>query len=153
MPVPTVGEIHAAIEVIRNTYSQCFHEWMPAVIARAEELGGWVYTMHGRPRFLPELVHGDKYQRKHAARQAISHVVQGTAADFLRFALFRLDAVLPPEVRMLVSVHDEILFEVAAETASGYVPLIVETMQLGQPLAPVPITVDVKVAANWHDAH
>ena len=153
VPVPTVGEIHAAIEVIRNTYSQCFHEWMPAVIARAEELGGWVYTMHGRPRFLPELVHGDKYQRKHAARQAISHVVQGTAADFLRFALFRLDAVLPPEVRMLVSVHDEILFEVAAETASGYVPLIVETMQLGQPLAPVPITVDVKVAANWHDAH
>ena len=151
--VPTVGDIHAGIVVIRDTYSQCFHEWMPAVIARAEELGGWVYTMYGRPRFLPELVNGDKYQRKHAARQVISHIVQGTAADIMRFALFRLDAVLPPEVAMLLSVHDEIVFEAPVADAGGAIPLIVETMQLGQPLAPVPITVDVKVAANWYDAH
>ena len=153
MKVPTVGEIHAAIEVIRDTYSRCFHEWMPAVIARAEETGGWVYTMYGRPRYLPELVHGDKYQRKHAARQAISHIVQGTAADIMRFAMFRLDTELPPEVAMLLSVHDEIVLEAPVATATDYMPLIVETMQLGQPLMPVPITVDVKVAANWYAAH
>ena len=155
VPVPTVAEVHASIVAIRDAYPTLFYEWIPTAIDRCREQGGWAYTLYGRPQFIPEILSPDKYERKHGARKCISHIIQGTAGDIMRQALYGLGAYCRdhPCLALLLDVHDEVVPECDSECASDHLADIVRIMQLGQPLAPVPLVVDIKVAANWEAAH
>ena len=79
--------------------------------------------------------------------------IQGTAADILKLAMIDTHAALAriPTARMILTVHDELLFEVSAEYADETVALVRERMQGAAELR-VPLTVDVGVGPNWNDA-
>jgi DNA polymerase-1 len=80
--------------------------------------------------------------------------IQGTAADILKRAMIDLHAALPHEglaARMILTVHDELLFESPADQADAAAALVKERMERAVALT-VPLTVDVGVAANWRDA-
>ena len=80
--------------------------------------------------------------------------IQGTAADILKLAMIALHAALPASglrARMILTVHDELLFEVAREDAEAAEHVIRERMERAAELM-VPLTVDIGIGENWHDA-
>jgi len=79
--------------------------------------------------------------------------IQGTAADIMKRAMIDVHAALEtrPDARMILTVHDELLFEVPRSRADEYAEIVRDTMQRAAHLA-VPLTVDVGVGDNWNDA-
>jgi len=110
------------------------------------ERRGYVVNMFGRKRRLS----GDY-------RKAFNALIQGTATDICKIAMVRLAEALPDFVKMLLQVHDELLFEVPKDAAPSVLEQIVEVMEKpitgldGTPFS-VPIRVDAKIAASWADA-
>ena len=114
---------------------------------------GIVKTMYGRRRLVPEL-HSRDFQRKAAAeREAVNMPIQGTAADILKRAMIDTHAALAaePGARMILTVHDELLFEVPRARAEQVAELVQDHMQSAAALK-VPLTVDVGIGENWKDA-
>lgn len=112
---------------------------------------GYVETLFGRRRNLPELNSSNGQIRSQAERIAVNLPVQGTAADILKLAMIACDAELPkisPKSRMILTVHDELVFEVPdsdVQKVSTFVKKIMENVyQLDAPLV-----ADVKVGDNW----
>ena len=154
--IPTVAEIHGGIMQLYDIYPVYFHEWVPAAIEKCREMGGWAYTLYGRPRCLPDILSSDKYLRKHAERQCISHIIQGTAADIMRFAILEVDEYCTRMANMLwliLTVHDELVVGCALLEAYDYVEGIARVMELSQPLDPIPLRVDVNVGRTWASCH
>ena len=114
---------------------------------------GVVKTLYGRRRLVPELNSRNVQIRQAAEREAVNMPIQGTAADILKLAMIDTHAALArvPTARMILTVHDELLFEVAAERADETAALVQERMQNAAELR-VPLTVDVGIGANWADA-
>ena len=115
---------------------------------------GVVKTMFGRRRLTPELNSRDFQRRSAAEREAVNMPIQGTAADILKRAMIDIHAGLPKRnlrTRMILTVHDELLFEAPKEEADEAAALVRETMSGAVTLA-VPLDVDVGVAGNWRDA-
>jgi DNA polymerase I len=112
---------------------------------------GVVTTMYGRRRLVPELNSRNGQMRSAAERVAVNLPIQGTAADIMKRAMIDVDAALKPETRMILTVHDELLFEVPKEQAEEAAELVREKMQNAASLK-VPLTVDVGIADNWRDA-
>src|SRR3954464_13690089 len=111
---------------------------------------GLVKTIDGRRRRMRE-PHGRDFQRRAAAeREAVNMPIQGTAADILKRAMIDVHAALlpHPEARMILTVHDELLFEVPAARADEFSALVRDRMQ-GAAVMKVPLTVDVGVGENW----
>ena len=79
---------------------------------RAGSNTGEVRTLYGRRRYLPNIYSASPADAAEARRQAVNTIIQGTAADLLKLALIRLHDALPDEVRMLLPVHDSVLFQV-----------------------------------------
>ncbi len=119
----------------------------------AARTSGVVKTLYGRRRLVPELNSRNVQIRQAAEREAVNMPIQGTAADILKLAMIDTHAALAriPGARMILTVHDELLFEVAAERADETVALVRESMQGAAHLS-VPLTVDVGVGLNWADA-
>lgn len=116
---------------------------------------GYVESLYGRRLWLPGINDNRGTVRRHAERQAINGPIQGTAADIMKFAMIDVAAMLKREgfkTRMLLTVHDELLFEAPDEEVETVMPAIVETMQNAYDLD-VPLLVDAKAADNWLDAH
>ena len=116
---------------------------------------GFVETVFGRRLYLPEIRSGNVHRRQYAERTAINAPMQGTAADVIKRAMLVLDAWLAESkapVRMIMQVHDELVFEVASEAVDDVTPLIRERMCGAADLA-VPLVVDVGVGDNWDEAH
>ena len=116
---------------------------------------GFVETVFGRRLYLPEIRSGNVHRRQYAERTAINAPMQGTAADVIKRAMLVLDAWLAESkapVRMIMQVHDELVFEVASEAVDEVTPLIRERMCGAADLA-VPLVVDVGVGDNWDEAH
>jgi DNA polymerase-1 len=112
---------------------------------------GFVTTLLGRRRFIPELQERNPNLRAAGERMAINMPIQGTAADIIKLAMIRVADRLRREgfrARMLLQVHDELLFEVPRDEVARLAPVVRETMESAMPLD-VPLTVDLKSADDW----
>lgn len=117
---------------------------------------GVVRTLTGRQRLMPELNSRNGQIRAAAERETVNMPIQGTAADILKQAMINVAAALarhnataPVPSRMILTVHDELLFEAPIEDVPVITELVRDTMQSAFPLA-VPLTVDVGAGANWN---
>jgi DNA polymerase-1 len=127
-----------------------------AFIDRTLEEGratGIVKTMYGRKRLVPELMSRDFQRRSAAEREAVNLPIQGSAADILKRAMIDVHAALAPhpDARMILTVHDELLFEVPEARAEELAEIIRAKMQSAAALK-VPLTVDVGIGTNWKEA-
>jgi DNA polymerase-1 len=117
---------------------------------------GWVSTLLGRRRSIPELRMSNPALRGAGERMAINMPIQGTAADIIKIAMIRLPEKLkaarvdgrPLRARVLLQVHDELVLEVPRDEVDTVVPIIRETME-GALKLDVPLTVDIKVGDDW----
>ena len=116
---------------------------------------GYVATLTGRRRYLPDINSRNQNIRGNAERQAINMPIQGTAADMIKIAMIRLDTSIREKKmksRMLLQVHDELVFEVPREEEEKMTALVTDGMQNAMTLS-VPIKVDVGTGKNWLEAH
>ena len=112
---------------------------------------GFVTTLLGRRRYLPELTARNGALRAAGERMAINMPIQGTAADGMKIAMVRVDEALRSRglrSRMLLQVHDELVFETDEDELSELAGLARDIMRAALPLD-VPLEVDLKVGANW----
>jgi len=127
-----------------------------AFIDRTLEEGratGIVKTMFGRRRLVPELNSRNYQIRSAAERMAVNMPIQGSAADIMKLAMIDVHAALAPhpQARMILTVHDELLFEVPEEQADEISAIVRDKMQSAVTLR-VPLTVDIGIGPNWKDA-
>jgi DNA polymerase-1 len=114
---------------------------------------GYVTTLLNRIRYIPEIKSKDWSTRQFGERTAINTPIQGTAADMIKLAMIRIHRQLKekfPEVKMILQVHDELVFEVPENQIELVKPLIREGMETVLELS-VPIKVDIHVGRNWND--
>ena len=112
-----------------------------------------VKTLFGRVRPMPDINSKNATQRGFAERTAVNTPLQGTAADLIKIAMIRIDALLRErgmKSRMTLQVHDELVFEVPENEVEVMQPLVREHMEKVHKLA-VPLQVDMEVGANWRD--
>jgi len=116
-------------------------------------VSGVVKTMYGRRRLVPELTSKNGQIRSAAERVAVNMPIQGTAADIMKRAMIDVHAALAskPQGRMILTVHDELLFEVPKDEAEEFAAMVRDRMQAAAPLN-VPLTVDVGIGMNWKEA-
>jgi DNA polymerase I len=115
---------------------------------------GVVRTMAGRRRLVPNLTSRNFQMRAQAEREAVNMPIQGSAADILKKAMIDLHAELPRrglKTRMILTVHDELLFESPRDEADDAAAFVRDRMENAMALS-VPLTVDVGIAGNWRDA-
>ena len=147
-----------AAEIIDNYFKQypAIKEFMDRTIAEARE-SGYVETLAGRRRYFPDLTSGNPTIRGNAERAAINTPIQGSAADMIKLAMIRIDALLretPYQTKMLLQVHDELVFDLAPDEQEELVPKILHAMQTALPLpGDVPILVEHGTGSNWLAAH
>ncbi len=126
--------------------------WLDRTIEEAR-VNGYVKTLMGRRRYLPEITASDRNTRSAAERMAVNAPVQGTAADIIKVAMIRLDQALAgTRSRLLLQVHDELVVEAPAEDAEGVAKQMKEIME-GAMTLDVPIRVDVGIGKNWAEIH
>jgi len=116
---------------------------------------GYVETLFGRRLYLYEINSRNQGLRAGAERAAINAPMQGTAADIIKRAMITVDAWLASlggEARMIMQVHDELVFEVRDDAVDGISAGVRERMAAAAELA-VPLIVDIGVGANWDEAH
>jgi len=147
------GEAASIIDGYFDVYSGV-REFTEKTLQQAREKG-YVQTLLNRRRYLPELASKNPNIRQYGERMAVNTPIQGTAADLIKVAMLRVHEGLSGEVpgaRMLLQVHDELVFEVPegqTQTASAFVSGIMEeVMDLD-----VPLVVDVGWGKNWAEAH
>ena len=143
------AEAQAFINTYFATYSGISY-YMLAITERARTQG-FVTTLLGRKRQIPELAARNPTLRAAGERMAINMPIQGTAADIVKIAMIRLDERLRAggfRARPLLQVHDELLLEVPRDEVDRLVPILRETMEGALPLD-VPLTVDIKVGDDW----
>jgi len=116
---------------------------------------GYVRTLLGRRRYLPDLSSRNRVLRNSAERMAVNTVIQGTAADLIKQAMVQLARALPAaglRSRMILQVHDELVFEVPKDEEEGLRALVRDRMQAVGPLR-VPLRVEIGSGRNWREAH
>jgi DNA polymerase-1 len=116
---------------------------------------GFVETVFGRRLYLPEINSRNGNRRQYAERSAINAPMQGTAADIIKRAMIAVYDWLendPIDARMIMQVHDELVFEVAARQAEALSERIRDIMCNAAELS-VPLKVDIGVGKNWDEAH
>jgi DNA polymerase-1 len=125
-------------------------EFIDRTLAEGRERG-WVTTLLGRRRYLPDLRSQNPVARNAAERMAMNAPVQGTASDMIKIAMVRLHAALAARglrARMLLQVHDELLFEAPPDEVQAVEALARDVMESALPLR-VPVVVDVKSGKDW----
>jgi DNA polymerase I len=152
-----IGVTQQAAQDFINAYFAGFpsvRQFIDDLLARARETGV-VKTMFGRRRLVPDLNNRNPQIRSRAEREAVNMPIQGSAADILKRAMIDVHATLPMlaggRTRMILTVHDELLFEAPKETADESAALLREVMEQAVPLR-VPLVVDVGIGENWKDA-
>jgi DNA polymerase-1 len=128
--------------------------YMDESIRRARELG-YVTTMFGRRRYLPDIHSRNQVVRGNAERNAINAPLQGSAADIIKIAMVRIASRLGqemPEAKMILQVHDELIFEVDTAHVEKVAMIVKEEMKGAAQLS-VPLEVDTGTGYNWLEAH
>jgi len=126
--------------------------FIDATLAEGREKG-YVATLLGRRRHLPELKSSNPNARGIAERMAMNAPIQGTASDLIKIAMVRMARELQGrglQSRMLLQVHDELLFEVPEEELGGLEPVAREIMESALTLS-VPLKVDIKTGRDWSE--
>ncbi len=129
-------------------------EFMDRTRAQAHTLG-YVETVFGRRLYLPEINASNQQRRQYAERTAINAPMQGTAADLIKLAMLAVDAWIRTsgdDVKMIMQVHDELVFEVQAAGVDAAKEHIRQCMT-GVAQLSVPLVVDIGVGHNWDVAH
>ena len=146
------AEAHKYIESYFKRYASV-RGHMDAMIADARRTQS-VSTLLGRTRALPEINAKRPQERNYAERIARNTPIQGSAADILKLAMLRVARGLSrfPEVRLLLTVHDELVFEVPDSNLDDFRPWVKHEMEAAYELA-VPLVVDVHAGLSWGDAH
>ena len=132
-----------------KTYSGV-KSWIDHTIEEAREKG-YVTTLLGRKRYVPDLRSSNKNIRAAAERIAVNTPIQGTSADMIKKAMIRIHHRLKKEglsSKLLIQVHDELIFEVPDKEIEILKPLVTEEMEGALPLR-VPVKVGIKIGANW----
>ena len=122
------------------------------VLAREQ---GYVETLFGRRLYLPEINARNKMRAQAAERTAINAPMQGTAADIIKRAMLAVDGWLQgdgPDAKMIMQVHDELVFEVASDQVAAVSDKICQLMSAAAELA-VPLLVEAGAGDNWDEAH
>lgn len=128
-------------------------QYMHDIVEEAKQ-NGYVKTMLERRRYLPDIHNRNFAQRSFAERTAMNTPIQGTAADIIKLAMVQVDAVLTErklKSRMLLQVHDELVFEVPEDELELMKKLVPETMEGALKLS-VPLKADVSFGNNWYEA-
>lgn len=128
-----------------------FMDELPEKAAR----DGFVTTLLGRKRYLPDLNNPNKVAQQAARRMAVNTVMQGSAADIMKVAMIRVHDAIQREklpARMILQVHDELILEVREDAAGDAEKLLRREMEKVYPLS-VPLVVDSATGKNWDEAH
>lgn len=144
-------------EIIESYFKQYpgVKEYMNRTIAFARE-HGYVETVTGRRRALRDITSANANVRGAAERNAINSPIQGTAADMIKIAMISIQQALNAgnyQTRMILQVHDELVFELYQPEKEILFPIIEEKMKTAIPSLRVPILVEMGVGPNWLDAH
>ncbi len=116
---------------------------------------GYVETLFGRRLYLPEITSRNAARRQYAERTAINAPMQGTAADIIKRAMISTDQWLfseKPEAKMIMQVHDELVFEIADDQLD-YCTAKIRTLMCSAADLKVPLIVDIGRGLNWDEAH
>ncbi|MGL5129266.1 MAG: DNA polymerase I [Aeromonas popoffii] len=143
-------------------YMDLYFERYPGVLEYMErtrqqaEAQGYVETLFGRRLYLPDIKSRNAGLRKAAERAAINAPMQGTAADIIKRAMINVDGwirgIEDESIRMLMQVHDELVFEIREEKLEEYTAIIKEKMSAAAELH-VPLLVEAGTGDNWDQAH
>ncbi|MDJ0793152.1 MAG: DNA polymerase I [Woeseiaceae bacterium] len=147
------GEAQEYVDLYFDRYPGV-KQYMDDIRSRASEKG-YVETVFGRRLYLPEINARNAQRRQYAERSAINAPMQGTAADIIKRAMITVDDWLgseSPGARMIMQVHDELVFEVEADKVDDISARVSELMNGAADLK-VPLKVDVGVGSNWDEAH
>lgn len=115
---------------------------------------GYAETLLGRRLYIPDINSKNQQRRNAAERLAINAPMQGSAADIIKLAMLAIDRELGdnPDCRLIMQVHDELVFEVRQEAAPQYSDIIRRHMENAHALS-VPLIVDIGIGSNWDEAH
>ncbi|WP_439844282.1 DNA polymerase I [Aeromonas dhakensis] len=143
-------------------YMDLYFERYPGVLEYMErtrqqaDAQGYVETLFGRRLYLPDIKSRNAGLRKAAERAAINAPMQGTAADIIKRAMINVDGwirgIEDESIRMLMQVHDELVFEIREEKLEEYIAIIKEKMSAAAELH-VPLVVEAGTGDNWDQAH
>ncbi len=151
-----VGVSRAQAKDYIESYLNKYHgvrDFMDAVVEQGTKLG-YVSTLYGRRRYIPELKDGKFMVREAAKRMAMNSPIQGTAADIIKLAMLRVDKALEEaglEARLVLQVHDELIVECPAAEAGTVAALVTREMEGAAKLA-VPLTAEAKTGRSWYEA-
>ena len=146
-----------ASELIKNYFAQYqgLKEYMENTVEFARE-NGYVTTLLGRRRYLRDINSRSGLERSNAERVAINTPIQGSAADMIKVAMIHIHQALKEghfKTKMIMQVHDELVFDVYKEELEKVKPLIEEKMKNAMPKLKVPILVGMGIGNNWLEAH
>jgi DNA polymerase-1 len=146
------GEARGLMDEYFETFGGV-RDYLGGVVDEARR-SGYTETIMGRRRYLPDLTSDNRQRREMAERMALNAPIQGSAADIIKVAMLNVDRALRESAltsRMLLQVHDELVFEVAAGEADALEALVREQMGSAAELT-VPLDVSVGTGASWHEA-
>ena len=146
-------EAKQMIDAYFETYPQ-LKSYMTQQVQNAREKG-YVETLLGRRRHLKDINSNNFVVKGHAERNAVNAPIQGTAADIIKIAMIRIDEKLTEKqlkTRMLLQVHDELIFEAPEEEVEQVIPIIKHEME-NAIQTKIPLTVEVGIGNNWLEAH
>ena len=152
-----IGVFQSEAKAYMDSYFAKYHgvrAYMTRVVEQAKA-DGYVTTLFGRRRDLPELKSSNFNLRSFGERVALNMPIQGTAADIIKAAMVRVDARMRAEhlqARLLLQVHDELIVECPAEEAETVKAILTEEMEHVVNYR-VPLLVDAKIGASWAEAH
>jgi DNA polymerase-1 len=146
------GEARGLMDEYFETFGGV-RDYLAGIVDEARR-SGYTETIMGRRRYLPDLTSDNRQRREMAERMALNAPIQGSAADIIKVAMLNVDRALKESAltsRMLLQVHDELVFEVAAGEAEALEALVREQMAAAAELT-VPLDVSVGTGASWHEA-
>jgi DNA polymerase-1 len=148
----TPGQASALMEKYYQRFGG-IRDYLATVVAKAKR-DGYTETLLGRKRYLPDLQHENKFKREIAERAALNAPIQGTAADIIKLAMLKVDKALKDsklKSRMLLQIHDELLFEYVESELAELQDLVRREMGAAYPLK-VALSVNVGHGISWHAA-
>ena len=153
------GQLRVSVEEARGLMDDYFNEfggvrdYLQSIVAQAR-LDGYTSTIMGRRRYLPDLTADNRQRREMAERMALNAPIQGSAADVIKVAMLRVRAALAAAglaSRMLLQVHDELIFEVAPGELEDLTALVTAEMGAATTLR-VPLAVSTGTGRSWAEA-
>ncbi len=153
------GQLGIAVSEARGLMEEYFErfghvrDYLGEIVAQARRTG-YTETLLGRRRYLPDLTSSNRQRREMAERMALNAPIQGSAADIIKVAMLDVEAALRRDglaSRMLLQVHDELVFEVAPGEVDALTALVRDKMGHAIDLA-VPLDVSVGLGRSWHEA-